>query len=160
MRVPGASTLVPGDPITTFEMFTAELALWWKPRPGRRVGLRGGVLFFAPAEPGRADGLGRVCERVGDEVFEIGRVVVWRPGECLRFEWRAPNFEAGEVTEVEVRFVARGEGTQVSIAHHGWSAIPAARLRRDMDDASFESLIGLWWGDLLVALRRHAGNRA
>jgi uncharacterized protein YndB with AHSA1/START domain len=149
---------VPGDPLATFELFTRELALWWKPRPGRRVGLRGGVLFFEAPSSASTHALGRVCERVGDEVFEVGRILVWRPGECLRFEWRAPNFEAGEVTEVEVRFVAQGEGTRVGIAHHGWPTIPAARLRRDMDEASFESLIGLWWGDLLVALRHRAAT--
>lgn len=149
MRVPGASTLVPGDPLATFVLFTDELALWWKPRPGRRVGLRGGVLFFER---------GRLCERLGDAVFEVGRVLVWQPGERLRFEWRAPNFEPGEVTEVEVRFTAQGESTRVSIEHHGWAAIPDARLRQSMDDASFESLIGLWWGELLAALRRSAGT--
>lgn len=153
MRVPGASTVVACDPATAFELFTGQIALWWRPSPRRRVGLRGGTLGFEPPRPDDP-GSGRLCERIGDAVFEVGRVLVWRPGERLRFEWRAPNFEPGEQTEVEVRFEPTDAGTRVSVEHHGWSAIPDARLRHGMDDASFESLIGLWWGDVLVALRR------
>lgn len=36
--------------------------------------------------------------------FEVGRVLAWKPGDRLVFEWRGNNFEPGLVTEVEVRF--------------------------------------------------------
>lgn len=146
-RTPRASTVVATDPDTAFALFTDEIALWWKPSPRRKVGLRGGTLFFEPGPKGR------LCERVEGEVFEVGRVLVWEPGERLSFAWRAPSFEADESTEVEVRFDRLAEGTRVSIEHRGWQAIPHERLRAGLDDASFESLVGLWWGDILTALR-------
>ncbi|MFV8752945.1 SRPBCC domain-containing protein [Nannocystaceae bacterium ST9] len=152
-RTPRASTIVRIDPHAAFALFTGEIALWWKPTPRRKVGLRGGTLYF------EGESSGRLCERLDDQVYEVGRVLAWRPGELLRFEWRAPSFEPGEATEVEVRFEPEGEGTRVSVEHRGWERIPDERLRRGLDDSSFESMLGLWWGDLLTALRWFAGSR-
>jgi uncharacterized protein YndB with AHSA1/START domain len=147
-RTPRASTVVATDPDTAFALFTGEMASWWRPSPRRRVGLRGGSLYFEPGPEGR------LCERIDDQVFEVGRVLDWQPGERLRFTWRAPNFVGDEATEVEVRFERAPNGTRVTVEHHDWEAIPRERLRGDLDDPSFDALIGLWWGDLLVALRR------
>ena len=53
---------------------------------------------------------GRLLEVYTDEAggaFEVGRVLAWKPGDRLVFEWRGNNFEPGLVTEVEVRFERR-----------------------------------------------------
>ena len=41
-----------------------------------------------------------------------------------QLSWRLGNFSPGEVTGVEVRFDASGEGTRVSLEHRGFAALP------------------------------------
>jgi len=71
----------------------------------------------------RFEGSKRLVEAFEGKEREIGKVLVWEPGARLVFEWRAVNFVPGEVTEVEVRFEASNDGTQVSLEHRGWSKL-------------------------------------
>ena len=105
------TTLVELDPAGAFDVFTREIDAWWKRGPRYRVG--NGALCF---EGGRG---GRLLD--GD--LEIGRILIWEPGERLAFEWRARSFAPGEVTQVEVRFERAKRGTRVVLEHRGWEAI-------------------------------------
>lgn len=55
--------------------------------------------------------------------FEVGRVVSWKPGELMRFQWRQADWKPEEVTEVEVRFEPIDGGTRLSLSHRGWGGL-------------------------------------
>src|SRR5262249_38824259 len=61
--------------------------------------------------------------RVTAGEFEVGRVVVWKPGELIRLEWHQANWKAEEVTTVEVRFEPVEGGTRVTMEHRGWGGL-------------------------------------
>ena len=154
-----ATTIVPADPDAAFALFTAEVDLWWRRGPRFRHGLdRPSVMRFEGEQGGR---LVQVYTDEAGGAFEVGRVLVWKPGDRLVFEWRGGNFEPGLVTEVEVRFERAERGTRVTLEHRGWDRVPLEHASRHGYGASnaFSSMIGLWWGDLLTSLRVHAKER-
>jgi uncharacterized protein YndB with AHSA1/START domain len=101
------------SPHDAFEVFTQQIDTWWRHGPRFRFGgQERGVLRF---EAGRSERL--VESFAGDRAFEVGRVLVWEPGQRLVFEWRGRDFAPDECTEVEVRFEPRDGGTQLSLEH-------------------------------------------
>ncbi len=102
-------------PERAFEVFTGSIARWWP----------------KAKSIGRAPQAGLVIEpRAGGRWFEIGKdgsqqdwgeVLVWEPPARLVLAWRigaAFRFDPDLLTEVEVRFVAEGEGhTRVELEH-------------------------------------------
>ncbi len=144
------SLRVPADPVRTFDAFTREISLWWRPDPLFRIAAQGdGELAF---ECGAG---GRLITRLEDgEIFEIGRVSVWEPGKRLVFGWRHQSFGPEQATEVEVRFEPVGQENRVSIEHRAWDAIPQRHAARH----GFPEHITLqraaeWWRGSLFALR-------
>jgi uncharacterized protein YndB with AHSA1/START domain len=140
---------VKAAPEQAFEAFTRDVALWWRPNDLFRFtpGAPGVVAF----EPGPG---GRFIETLpGGEVFEIGRIRVWQPGERLVFSWRQASFTAEQSTEVEVRFEPVGDETRVTVEHRGWDSVPAEHVaRHGFPDAVFLRRHGEWWQALLGAL--------
>jgi uncharacterized protein YndB with AHSA1/START domain len=144
------TTHVEVDALDAFQVFTEEIDRWWRRGPKFRNSRRfDGRLEFEGGEGGR------LVERSGDEeVFEIGRVLVWQPGARLVFEWRGSNFGPKDVTEVEVSFEPTASGTRVVLEHRGWEKLPLDHpVRHGLDGSAFTSMIGLWWGDLLTSYR-------
>ena len=85
-----------------------------------------------------------------------GSITAWRPPAFFSFEWRATNFAPGESTRVEVTFEAVPTGTRVTVVHAGWAALRDDHpVRHGQPSAAFLRAKGLWWGDLLTALREH-----
>ncbi len=121
-------------PAVAFEVFTQEIDLWW--RRGLRyrlAGRRPGSLSFESG-PG-----GRLFESFetpsGTQVYEAGRVTLWQPPSRL-------------------------VGTRVTVQHRGWSALrPGHPARHGVDGAAFSRMMGLWWGDLMTALREFIETR-
>jgi uncharacterized protein YndB with AHSA1/START domain len=153
------TTVVAADPASAFELFTREVDAWWRRGPRfRHGGGRPSVMRFEGGEGGR---LLEVYSDAAGGSFEVGRVLSWKPGDRLVFEWRANNFEPGLVTEVEVRFERAQRGTRVTLEHRGWDRVPEDHASRHGYGTSnaFVSMIGLSWGDQLTALRAHAGAR-
>jgi uncharacterized protein YndB with AHSA1/START domain len=142
-----------------FDVFTREIDLWWKTGPRYRIaGKQAGRLSFAPG-PG-----GEVTETVehpaGPRRFVVGKVTRWEPPGRVELEWRLSNFAPDEKTLVEVLFVEQGEGTLVTVRHRGWAALrPDHPARHGQQGAELSRRVGLWWGDLLTALREHAEER-
>jgi uncharacterized protein YndB with AHSA1/START domain len=146
-------------PEEAFRVFTEEVNLWW--RRGRRFRNApddapggGGLVHIEPREGGRL--FESFETAAGEQVVEMGRVLVWQPPERLLLRWRAANFAPHEHTEVEVVFkaVASGKGTQVTVTHRGWAAIRADHpVRHGQASAEFIRTMGLWWGDQLTTLR-------
>jgi uncharacterized protein YndB with AHSA1/START domain len=146
-------------PAEAFRVFTEEIDRWW--RRGRRFRNAPGDRGFVCIEAGVG---GRLFESfatdTGEQVVETGRVLAWEPPQRLLLEWRAINFAPHERTEVEVHFAptARG-GTLVTVVHRGWSALRADHpVRHGAAVPAFIGTMGMWWGDLLTSLRRHASR--
>jgi uncharacterized protein YndB with AHSA1/START domain len=147
---------LPVAPAEAFRLFTEEVNLWW--RRGRRFRHAGGERGLICIEPGVG---GRLFESFSDAgretVVEIGRVQAWEPPHRLVFSWRNADFAPHESTEVEVMFRAGASGTLVTVVHRGWSGIRADHpVRHGQDVPAFIRTMGLWWGDLLSALRLRA----
>jgi uncharacterized protein YndB with AHSA1/START domain len=150
-----AQVLVRVAPEVAFRVFHQEIDQWWRRGLAYRVSGRGrGVLHLEPGVGGR---LFESIERSGGtRVVESGRVTAWEPPSRLVFEWCAVNFAAGEKTEVEVTFAPSSSGTLVTVTHRGWSRIrPDHPARHGLEVPAFVRMMGMWWGDLVTALRRH-----
>jgi uncharacterized protein YndB with AHSA1/START domain len=87
-------------------------------------------------------------------VIEAGRVTLWEPPTRLVFDWRNLNFAPDEKTEVEVRFEAIGDGTRVTVEHRGGH--PA---RHGLLGPAHSRQLGLWWGELMSAMREYTAER-
>jgi uncharacterized protein YndB with AHSA1/START domain len=158
------STGPPGDRVTVsvqisapidiaFSAFTAEIDLWWRRGLPYRVATAG-VLRF---EPGVG---GRLYESIRSESetreVETGRITAWEPPRRLAFEWRAVNFAPDERTTVEVTFESHSGGTMVTLRHSGWRDIRLDHpVRHGQPVPEFIRGMGLWWGDLMTALREY-----
>ncbi len=147
-----ATTIVAVAPETAFEVFTEQVDAWWKRGPRYRFrAQRDGKMRFEPGVGGR---LVEVYDDSGGDVYEVGRVRIWKPPERLVFEWRGNTFRPGERTEVEVWFERVAGGTRVTVEHRGWDALPEDHpTRHGLRGGAFVSMIGLWWAELLVSLR-------
>ena len=55
--------------------------------------------------------------------FKVARIISWKPGERLLFEWRQAPWEPGEVTEVELRFDPIEGGTRLTLEHRRWGGL-------------------------------------
>lgn len=147
-------------PAAAFRLFVEEIDRWWRRGPKfRHAGAAPGVLSIEPRLGGRVVETWR--ERGEQRSFELGRVTAWEPPTRLRFDWRNATFAPLEQTEVEVTFAAAGasgSATLVTVRHFGYEALrPDHPARHGEDDAGLQRMIGLWWGELLTALRHHAG---
>lgn len=153
------SVFVAIPPADAFEVFTAEIDRWWRTGPAYRIaGRRRGQLQFTPGPGGR---LFETFEQ-GDttRTFEVGTILTWEPPRLLVFEWRGVNFKPHESTLVTVTFQPFAEGTQVTVQHRGWSALPDDHpARHGVTGADFIRRIGHWWGALLSSLREHVLTR-
>lgn len=152
------SVFVAVSPADAFAVFTEEIDLWWRTGPAYRIaGKRPGVLTFEAGEGGRL--FETVTTSAGPKAHVVGMVTQWQPPSRLAFEWRGVNFAADEVTYVEIEFVAKGEGTMVTLRHHGWSALrPDHPARHGNLGRDFDRMIGQWWGGLMTALREHVAR--
>lgn len=157
-----ALTTVPLLPDEAFVLFTDQVDRWWRHGPRFRAAIDGreGVMRFEPGEGGR------LLEVYQDaEAFELGRILVWEPGKRLLFQMGGRDFAPDEWTEVEVRFEPTEKGTRVSVEHYGFDELGTDHgVWHGQGREALVGSMGLWWGDLLVALRSSAataaGNRA
>lgn len=115
---------VPATPEETFDAFTDDIGLWWRPSALFQLTPRGdGTLAF--------DGQNRLITTLPNgKVFEIGRVTAWERGARLAFTWRQATFTPDQVTQVEVTFQALGDETRVTVTHRGWDTIPQEHVAR------------------------------
>jgi hypothetical protein len=145
-EVARVSTVIAVHPRDAFEVFTEEIATWWRRSPRHRGS---GTMRFVD----RA----RLVETMeSGATFEVGRVLAWEPGARLAFEYRTRDFAPGEETRVDVRFEAVEQGTRVTIEHAGWGSIPIARRPKRLTGTALASAMGLFWADLAQALAGHA----
>ncbi|MDO9335431.1 MAG: SRPBCC domain-containing protein [Caulobacter sp.] len=138
------SVRVRATPLRAFEVFTGDIALWWRPNP---------EFAFTPRSPGEMafEDETRLVERLpGGKVFEIGTVTAWEPGARLAFGWRQATFAPEQTTDVEVSFEAVGEETRVTVVHTGWDRLPREHVaKHGMENGYFMKRHGDWWRALL-----------
>jgi uncharacterized protein YndB with AHSA1/START domain len=150
------SVFVAVPPARAFAIFTEEIDHWW--RRGLQYRVAGGRRGFIRLEPRLG---GRLFESFEDgaetRVVETGRVTAWEPPTRLAFDWRSVTFAPAETTVVEVGFAPQPGGTLVTVTHRGWSRIrPDHPVRHGLETAAFIRMMGLWWGELMSAMREHA----
>ena len=86
-------------------------------------------------------------------------ITAWDPPGHFAFTWRSVTFTRGETTSVDVRFTARNAGTEVTLEHRGWAAIPDDHpVRHGKLGSAFLGDIGRWWAALLTSLREHVAD--
>jgi activator of Hsp90 ATPase-like protein len=128
------------DPATAFDLFTRDIAAWW--RADRSLwGDSEGELRFE-------DG------RLMQGTAEIGHVSVWEPGPRLAFSYGPPGVDPTERTEVDVRFEAVRGGTRVVVRHGGWEKANWAGLLAGFARHSLERMLLARLGDFLDAIGR------
>ena len=152
--MPGAKVMVAlrvrATPDRAFEVFTREIAVWWRPNALFAFTPRDpGVMAFEPGAGGRL-----TTTLANGKVFEIGRIRAWEPPSRLVFGWRQATFTPDQDTEVEVRFEPVGEETRVTVEHIGWDAIPQAHAaRHGFPLPLFLTRHGEWWRTLLASYK-------
>jgi hypothetical protein len=145
------SVFVAVEPADAFAVFTEEIDRWWRRGPMYRIAGRSPGALHLERRLG-----GRVFETHGEDAHEIGVVTAWDPPRHVGFTWRSITFTRGETTQVDVRFAARNAGTEVTLEHRGWSAIPDDHpVRHGKAGSAFLGGTGRWWADLLTSLREH-----
>jgi len=150
------SLRVAATPERAFEVFVGEIGQWWRPNDLFRFSRNPpGTLAFEPGPRGR------LIERFADgEMFEIGRITDWQPGERLAFTWRQQSFGPGQETRVEVRFESVGAETRVTVTHTGWDSVPKAHVaRHGFPDPIFLQRHGEWWQLLLDTMAKRTARR-
>jgi hypothetical protein len=145
---------VKATPQEAFDVFTQEIAAWWRPSGLFQLTPRGdGALRFEPGENGRL-----VTTLPNGKEFEIGRITAWVIGERLAFTWRQATFAPDQQTHVEVRFEPVGDETRVTVEHRGWETIPQDHAaRHGFPLAATQMRLAEHWRALLGALGETLG---
>jgi Activator of Hsp90 ATPase homolog 1-like protein len=119
-----------------FETWTAGVSTWWP--ADHTVSAEAGLTVVLEGRPG-----GRIFERTLDGVeHEWGEVTVWEPPSRLAYLWHLRRDRA-DATEVEIRFIARGDAaTHVEIEHRGWERLgDEGRTWRDRNRGGWATLL-------------------
>ena len=129
-----------------FDVWTGRIAQWWP--SDHTVSGETGLAVVLEGREG-----GRIFERTAAGVeHEWGEVTVWEPPSRFAYLWHLHRDRA-DATEVEIRFVGRGdETTLVEIEHRGWEALGA-------DAAEWRDRNQGGWATLLPHFRAAAADR-
>lgn len=143
------SLRIAASPLRAFEAFTAEIGQWWVQNPLFMLTPSGdGRLRFEPGEGGRL-----VTTLADRSEFEVGRIIIWRPGERLALTWRQASFAPDQSTHLDVRFEAVGNETRVTVEHRAWDTIPPAHVaRHGFELLLFQRRLVDHWRALLASL--------
>ena len=119
-----ASVNVRRTPEEAFRVFTREMGSWWP------------LQAFSIAEDTEAEVKAESVvfeEREGGRVYEVmsdgtegtwATILAWDPPRRLVLAWK-PNLTDNPPTELEVTFIADGDGTRVDLEHRGWERLGA-----------------------------------
>ena len=140
---------VKAPPQRTFEVFTGEIAAWWRPNTLFQFTPRSpGIIGLEPGEGGR------LTETLANgKIFEIGKIRLWDPPNRLILGWRQATFTVQQNTEVEITFEAVGEETRVTVTHTGWDCVPQDHVaRHGFPIGLFLRRHGEWWQAQLASI--------
>lgn len=104
---------LPCPPARAFALFTEEASAWWPPERRHTADPESAIVMLAS---------GPFFERARDGAeVQLGRVRAWEPPARLLLDFY-PGTDSAHPTEVEVTFVAEGDGTRVTVAHRATPA--------------------------------------
>ena len=137
-----SSVTVAVPPERAFALFTQKIGRWWM--PGRHIGTAPMVDVVIEPVVG-----GRWYERDEDgSECDWGKVLAWDPPGRVLLAWLIDaSFTANPDcrTEVEVTFVASGEGTRVTLTHARLEAFgPSAEAVRAKLSGGWPTLVQLF----------------
>jgi hypothetical protein len=129
-----------------FDVWTRRIGDWWP--ADHTVSGEPHLTVVLEGRPG-----GRIFERRPSGIeHDWGEVTVWEPPTRLRYLWHL-NRDRSDATEVEIRFVDRGDATtRVEIEHRGWERLGA-------DGESWRDRNRGGWASLLPHFIGAAGQR-
>ena len=111
-------THVDATPETAFAVFTERIGEWW---PLERYSIFGAEATVAFEDD-------RIVERSPSGETRIwGEILEVEAAARVRFTWHPGRPDDEEPTEVEVTFVADGDGTLVTLVHSGWERVSEER---------------------------------
>ena len=141
------SVSVSWDPQTAFDRFTSQFASWW---PVRSHSIGGDQVQRVVFEC-RAGGLIYEEHRHGRR-FQWGQILAWEPPNLVKFTWH-PSRDPATAQDVEIRFVAEGTGTRLTLIATGWERWgPKARLARNGYSAGWAYVLNVWAGRRTAAM--------
>jgi hypothetical protein len=109
---------VPTTPDRAFEVFTAEMSVWW-PLVTHSIGAD----TARRVEFGAGIG-GQIVEYGEGGVLGVwGTVSEWDPPDLVAFSWH-PGYDESSATRVTVTFAAVADGTEVVLTHSDWQNHP------------------------------------
>jgi uncharacterized protein YndB with AHSA1/START domain len=111
------SITVPWTPDAAFRRFTDQISEWW-PLASHSVGGKRAERVVFERRVG-----GRIYEVVrGGEEHTWGTVTRWEPPRRVDFTWH-PGMKPETSQQIELQFLAAGEGTRVELTHTGWERL-------------------------------------
>ncbi len=123
------------SPEHAFRVWTSRIGTWWPPDHT--------VTGHAEQVVLQGDVGGRIYEQTADGAeHDWGEVTVWQPPFRLAYLWHL-GLDRASATEVDIRFVARGEAaTRIEIEHRGWERLgEAAGVWRERNVAGWQGLL-------------------
>lgn len=102
-----------------FDVWTRRIDAWWP--ADHTVTAAADLTVVLEGRPG-----GRIFERTAAGIeHDWGEVTVWEPPSRFGYLWHLRR-DRGDATEVEIRFIDRGDATtRVEIDHRGWERLGA-----------------------------------
>jgi hypothetical protein len=133
-----------------FDVWTGRIGKWWPAdhtasgEADTRVWLEGRVG-------------GRLFERTAAGIeHDWGEITIWEPPTRFGYLWHLRRDRA-DATEVEIRFVDRGDTTRVEIEHRGWEVLGAeGEAWRDRNRGGWATLLP----HFVAATSRRSGSAA
>lgn len=140
------SVTLKAPPARAFALFVERIGEWWP--KGHSIGKAPPVAIVIESPPGR-----RFFERDAEgRETEWGRVLAWEPPGRLVLAWQLTGewvFDPLFLTEVEVTFAPRGEGTEVTLEHRNLD-------RFGTRAAGMAESLGKGWAGILAGYAVHA----
>jgi uncharacterized protein YndB with AHSA1/START domain len=135
---------VEASPKRAFEVFTAGFGAWWP--PSHHIGAAAYKTTVIEPRAG-----GRWYE-IGEDGSECnwGDVLIWAPPERLVLAWRLGagwKYDKDLLTEVEIRFTAKGACTRIDFEHRkleNWGAAAEATRAAIDSDGGWSGLLKLY----------------
>jgi uncharacterized protein YndB with AHSA1/START domain len=113
-----------------FDLFTAGMHRWWPLHIHSLAVDAFEVRVTAESVVFEQSQGGRIYEVMSDgREGDWGSVLHWERPTRVVFSWK-PNLTDNPPTEIEVRFTATAEGTQVELEHRGWERLGDLALQR------------------------------
>jgi uncharacterized protein YndB with AHSA1/START domain len=135
-------------PQRAFEVFTDGISHWWA--KGTTIGKEPHVAIVIEPQAG-----GRWFERDANGAeCDWGKVLAWEPPHRLLLGWQLDarfRYDPAVLTEVELSFVADGDGTKVTLEHRNLERFGA-------DAGTVRESIGKGWPTHLDAFAAYADS--